>query len=108
MKIKGLLPSSFGAGARGEPLDELDDHAVGVGDLDEAFAPGLFVQLHGDLDALGAQPLLLVVDPVPVKARIRPAARWSRGAAAEGEGFVGAGGGDVRGHRCPGARTGCR
>jgi hypothetical protein len=37
-----------------DPLDELDDDAVGVGDLEQAFAPGLLAQRHGDVDALVA------------------------------------------------------
>lgn len=51
----------LGAG-RGDPLDELDDHAVGVGDLEEAFAPGFLAQRHRDVDTFGTQPLLLGLD----------------------------------------------
>src|SRR6185312_3452830 len=54
------------SGPRG-PVHELDDDAVGVGDLEEALSPFLDGQGHGDDDPLRAQPSQLAFEVVDGK-----------------------------------------
>src|SRR5580704_15380231 len=48
-------PAAQSLAGRRVPVEELDDDAIGVGDLERALAPGLLAQRHGDLYALPTQ-----------------------------------------------------
>src|SRR6201995_3346966 len=48
-------PAAQSLAGRRVPVKELDDDAIGVGDLERALAPGLLAQRHGDVHALLAQ-----------------------------------------------------
>src|SRR5712691_2259353 len=48
-------PAAQSLAGRRVPVEELDDDAIGVGDLERALAPGLLAQRHGDVHALLAQ-----------------------------------------------------
>ena len=50
----GPPPQPLSHGRR-VPVEELDDDAIGVGDLERALTPGLLAQRHGDVHARRAQ-----------------------------------------------------
>ncbi|MEU2910646.1 hypothetical protein ACFYM3_22545 [Streptomyces massasporeus] len=61
----GRQPEILGAGTvpvvlGTSPLDEPDDHSVGVGDREEALAPRFLAQRHGDPNSGLTQPLFLL------------------------------------------------
>jgi hypothetical protein len=52
---RSAAPAARSLDGRRVPVEELDDDAIGVGDLERALAPGLLAQRHGDVHALLAQ-----------------------------------------------------
>ena len=60
------------------PVDELEDHSVGVAHLEGPLALLLHPQRHGDPDAFALQPGKLFLKVVETKAKITPSARVSR------------------------------
>ncbi|MFF6874320.1 hypothetical protein ACFY9S_03100 [Streptomyces sp. NPDC012474] len=56
-----LCAGTVSAVIASSPLDELDDHSVGVGDLEEALPARFLAQWHGDPNSRRAQPFFLLL-----------------------------------------------